>query len=193
MNARPGLLDDDDDDEELRRRRGGASTTTTARSRTRSFDDDDGEDLGRTEATRRRQTRTRPEATSTTTWRLDGEDEDGKENVEEYALASGQVINFGKSALCVGRSVPSSEGSFLASSMGVRLVKCHERYLGLPSFAGRNKRQLFDSVKDRIWNKLKVWQKMMFSIGGKEVLLKEKRTNAILVHTFGEAYGGVVS
>ncbi|KAK3225296.1 hypothetical protein Dsin_005158 [Dipteronia sinensis] len=65
-----------------------------------------------------------------------------------------------------------SEASILARSVGVQLVKCHERYLGLSSLAGKNKKQLFDNVKDRIWNKLKGWWQMLFSIEAKEVLLK---------------------
>ncbi|KAK2664303.1 hypothetical protein Ddye_002877 [Dipteronia dyeriana] len=48
----------------------------------------------------------------------------------------------------------------------VNIVKCHERYLGLPSFTGRNKRQVFADIIDRVWNRVKGWQHKFFSIGG---------------------------
>ncbi|KAK3230808.1 hypothetical protein Dsin_002689 [Dipteronia sinensis] len=60
-----------------------------------------------------------------------------------YARASGQVVNYQKSALCVSRRV--------------HFVACHERYLGLPNFAGQNKNELFASIQNRVWNRLKWW------------------------------------
>ena len=66
--------------------------------------------------------------------------------IQDYALASGQVINFDKSAICVSRSVPRTKGLCLAIIVGVQQINCHEKYLGLPSMAGKNKRQLFDSI-----------------------------------------------
>lgn len=45
-------------------------------------------------------------------------------------------------------------------------------YLGLPSFTGRNKQRLFDGIKQRIWKKLQGWKSKMFSIGGREILIK---------------------
>ncbi|KAK2652883.1 hypothetical protein Ddye_012739 [Dipteronia dyeriana] len=56
--------------------------------------------------------------------------------------------------------------------MGVRLVKCHERYLGLPSLNCNSKRQLFNVIKDRVWAKIKEWRSKILSIGGKEILSK---------------------
>ncbi|KAK3189285.1 hypothetical protein Dsin_028846 [Dipteronia sinensis] len=90
----------------------------------------------------------------------------------DYALASGQVVNFRKSALCINKSVPMRVGVRLAHIVGVNLVSCHDMYLGFPGFAGRNKRQLFDSLKDRVWCKINGWRHKIFSARGKEVLLK---------------------
>ncbi|KAL5831975.1 hypothetical protein ACOSQ4_017329 [Xanthoceras sorbifolium] len=90
----------------------------------------------------------------------------------KYEKAFGQLANFAKSAICFGRQVSDVEGMALANSLGVRKVTCHERYLGLPIFAFRSKQNLFSYIKDRIWERLIGWQRKLFSIAGKEVLLK---------------------
>ncbi|KAL5819721.1 hypothetical protein ACOSQ3_023664 [Xanthoceras sorbifolium] len=60
----------------------------------------------------------------------------------------------------------------IATILGVRVVQCHERYLGLPSFMGKNKKNLFAHIKDRVWSRLHGWQGKLFSIAGKEILIK---------------------
>ncbi|KAK2638289.1 hypothetical protein Ddye_026084 [Dipteronia dyeriana] len=92
--------------------------------------------------------------------------------LDDYASASGQLINFEKLALCVSISVGRAEGSRLASIIGVQWVKCHERYMGLPCFTSRNKKKLFSEIKERVWDKVNGWKSKLFSVGGKEVLLK---------------------
>ncbi|KAK3219217.1 hypothetical protein Dsin_013187 [Dipteronia sinensis] len=72
-----------------------------------------------------------------------------------YSRAFGQLINFEKSWLCVSILVLNTDGNWLASLIGVRWVRLHKRYLGLPCFIGRSKRKLFESIKDRLWNKAK--------------------------------------
>ncbi|KAK3188890.1 hypothetical protein Dsin_028451 [Dipteronia sinensis] len=74
--------------------------------------------------------------------------------------------------MCVSRGVSYQRADNLACIVGVSLVDCHERYLGLPSFAGRNKKQIFSNIKDRVWSRLRGWQNKLFSAGGKEILLK---------------------
>ncbi|KAK2634854.1 hypothetical protein Ddye_029646 [Dipteronia dyeriana] len=89
-----------------------------------------------------------------------------------YTGASVQVINFNKSALCVSKSVSHAIGARLGRIMGVWLVKCHERYLGLPSFTCRNKKQLFGNIREKVWKRVRGWNNRLFSSGEKEVLLK---------------------
>ncbi|KAL5556882.1 hypothetical protein UlMin_039118 [Ulmus minor] len=60
----------------------------------------------------------------------------------------------------------------MAALLGVPRVRCHEKYLGLPCFSGRNKQGLFSSIKDRVWNKLCGWKSKLLSAGGKEILIK---------------------
>ncbi|KAH7567869.1 hypothetical protein JRO89_XS07G0170900 [Xanthoceras sorbifolium] len=62
-------------------------------------------------------------------------------------------------------------GEQIADILGVRIVGCHERYIGLPSFIFRKKKHLFTNIKDRVWALISGWQGTLFSIVGNEVLL----------------------
>ncbi|KAH7570971.1 hypothetical protein JRO89_XS05G0232000 [Xanthoceras sorbifolium] len=95
-----------------------------------------------------------------------------KSTMELYSQASGQVVNFDKSVMCCSNHVSLSEANSLAALLGVRIVTCHERYLGLPSFSNPNEKGLFKSIKDHIWAKLKGCNSSIFSAGGRGVLLK---------------------
>ncbi|KAL5819961.1 hypothetical protein ACOSQ4_023803 [Xanthoceras sorbifolium] len=90
----------------------------------------------------------------------------------QYVQASGQLVNFHKSAVCVSGLISRPRAISLVATLGVRLVDCHEKYLGLPSFVCRNKRTLFANIKDRIWGLINGWRGHLFSSVGKEILLK---------------------
>lgn len=45
-------------------------------------------------------------------------------------------------------------------------------YLGLPSLIGRNKKETFTYVKDRIWKRINSWKGKTLSMAGREILLK---------------------
>ncbi|KAK2658376.1 hypothetical protein Ddye_004909 [Dipteronia dyeriana] len=69
--------------------------------------------------------------------------------------ASGHLINFNKSAMCVSSRVSRQQAKHMAGILRVRLVDCHDRYLGLPSFARRSKCQLFSDIHDQVWDRVK--------------------------------------
>lgn len=47
-----------------------------------------------------------------------------------------------------------------------------EKYLGLPILVGKAKNRSFQSIKDRVWKRVKGWKEKMLSFGGKEILIK---------------------
>ncbi|XP_062100654.1 uncharacterized protein LOC133806581 [Humulus lupulus] len=95
-----------------------------------------------------------------------------KQLLNWYGKASGQLVNFSKSAMCFSSRISSGDAVDMASILGVLVVVFHEKYLGLPYYAGQSKKGLFQSLKDCIWNKLFSWKSRSFSAAGKEVLIK---------------------
>lgn len=49
--------------------------------------------------------------------------------------------------MCVSSSVSRRWALSLARIIGVSPVECHDCYLGLPSFTGRNKKELFHLLR----------------------------------------------
>ncbi|XP_060964152.1 uncharacterized protein LOC115722573 [Cannabis sativa] len=95
-----------------------------------------------------------------------------KEVLGNYEKMSGQCINFEKIEMCVGCKVSDSVATSLASNLGVTLVKHHTKYLGMPTFVGKNKKQVFGKIRGKIEAKLQGWKMGLFSQAGKEILIK---------------------
>ena len=89
-----------------------------------------------------------------------------------YELASGQKINVEKSEVSFSRNVSAESQNMLLSKLNFQTVVDHDRYLGLPTFVGRSKKIVFQSIQDRVWKKVKGWKERFLSRAGREVLLK---------------------
>ncbi|KAL5821385.1 hypothetical protein ACOSQ3_023267 [Xanthoceras sorbifolium] len=72
----------------------------------------------------------------------------------------------------VGAPGMALTGKKMASILGVQLVGCHERYLGLPSFTFRKKQSLFSNIKERVWTLIGGWRRRLFSAADKKVMMK---------------------
>ena len=55
---------------------------------------------------------------------------------------------------------------------GAQVIKKHEKYLGLPSLVGKNKRNTFNEIKEKFQKKLVGWKEKMLSKASKEILIK---------------------
>ena len=56
----------------------------------------------------------------------------------------------------------------IKDALGVLVVQQYGKYLGLPSFIGRKKKESFDNIKQQVWKKLQGWEgKLLSQQGGK--------------------------
>lgn len=58
-----------------------------------------------------------------------------------YEAASGQKINYDKSAMCFSPYTPRLVKEEICELLQIPVVPCHERYLGLPTLTRRNKKK----------------------------------------------------
>ena len=76
-------------------------------------------------------------------------------------------MSYDKSAISFGPRTSEEEKTSISREIGMKLVKCHERYLGLPTVLGRDRNKIFRKVKDRIQNRVERWHVNLLSMAGK--------------------------
>ena len=91
---------------------------------------------------------------------------------EAYEKASEQQLNRAKTSLFFSSNTPKEIQEEIKGRFGAQVIKQHEKYLGLPSLVGRNKRNTFNDIKEKIGRTLAGWKEKMLSKAGKEVLIK---------------------
>ena len=65
-----------------------------------------------------------------------------------YEKASGQQLNYTKTSLFFSSN--TSRDVQEENRFGAQIIKQHEKYLGLPSLIGRNKRTTFNAIKEKL-------------------------------------------
>ena len=60
----------------------------------------------------------------------------------------------------------------IKNRFGAQIIKQHEKYLGLPSLVGINKRTTFNAIKEKLGKVLAGWKEKLLSKAWKEVLIK---------------------
>ena len=92
--------------------------------------------------------------------------------LEVYEKASGQKVNRSKTAIFFRKSTPEDIKNNIKQALGVQEILQYNRYLGLPSLVGRQKKASFNYIKERVWRKLQGWETKLLSQVGREILIK---------------------
>ena len=79
-----------------------------------------------------------------------------------YAAASGQLFNFDKSSMVFSGKIPADRVNAIKRIFQLNMVSRHEKYLGLPSMVGSNKKNFFNEVKLKVVSKISNWQHKFF-------------------------------
>lgn len=95
-----------------------------------------------------------------------------KSLIREYELASGQTVNFQKSIIYFSPNVEPATMENIKAVFGVEVVARHLKYLGLPSFISKNKKDIFAPIILRVSGVVARWKDKLISAAGKEVLIK---------------------
>lgn len=95
-----------------------------------------------------------------------------KEILDEFAIASGQVINFNKSSILFSRNVDGVTREVVSDTIGIEFGNFKGKYLGLPSLIGRKKREILGFIRDKIMGRIGSWKNKFLSKAGREVLVK---------------------
>ena len=95
-----------------------------------------------------------------------------KQILLDYGEATGQRINYHKSAVSFSRNTTASVQEVVCSLLGVCHATTHGTYLGLLSLVERGQKKALEFVKDRVWHRLHSWNIYKLTRTGKEVLLK---------------------
>ncbi|XP_023914218.1 uncharacterized protein LOC112025766 [Quercus suber] len=107
-----------------------------------------------------------------------------KHILQKYENASGQKINTDKSLIFFSPNTTQEAKEEILANLSPMQDTRHTKYLGLPSFIGRSKTQVFAILKERIGQKLAGWKGKLLSLGGKEILIKAV-AQAIPTYTMG--------
>ena len=74
--------------------------------------------------------------------------------LEVYGRCSGQQINRNKTTIFFSKATCEDTRNRIKLALGVPEITQYEKYLGLPSLVGRNKKASFNYIKERVWKKI---------------------------------------
>lgn len=91
---------------------------------------------------------------------------------ECFSEALGLTINFHKSSVRFSANTSDSLKNDISRILGMKEMDVNTKYLGLPAFWGKSKKEFLGYIRDRIVAKVRGWGNKQLNQAGKEVLIK---------------------
>lgn len=95
-----------------------------------------------------------------------------KDILTAYERISGQKINYQKSEIRFSRNCSAQDRLCFSSLLGMKIVECHGKYLGISFICGHNKTASFNSLMDKYKSTAASWCNKALSVTEKEILIK---------------------
>ena len=73
------------------------------------------------------------------------------------------MINREKTTLFFNRNIEAQTQDAIKEALSVPTIQHYEKYLGLPSFIGREKKACFTNVKEQIWGRMQGLKEKLLS------------------------------
>ncbi|KAK9674045.1 hypothetical protein RND81_12G207300 [Saponaria officinalis] len=86
--------------------------------------------------------------------------------INTYEQASGQRINLSKSELLFSPNVALAKCDQVGTILEAKVVNAPSKYLGMPAIIGKNKTLAFAPLRERVWKKIKGWERKVFILYG---------------------------
>ena len=80
-----------------------------------------------------------------------------------YEKGFGQKINRDKTCIFFSSNTEPELQTRIQQVLVVPAIRQYEKYLGMPAFVGRAKKQSFIYIKQRVWKKLQDWKEKLLS------------------------------
>lgn len=91
-----------------------------------------------------------------------------KRILDEYCLASGQLVSEAKSSIFFSPNTHVEEREVICNTLNI----VTDKYLGLPATVGADRSDCFPFLVERIIQRISGWEEKLLLAGGREVLLK---------------------
>lgn len=92
--------------------------------------------------------------------------------LREYERLAGQRVNQDKSEFMCSPNMEDIMQTVFAQFIGMRAVRFHSKYLGLPAIIGQNRSETFKEVEEKLCRKILDWKSIMLSWAGRDILVK---------------------
>lgn len=92
--------------------------------------------------------------------------------IKNFSEASGHCLDFAKSSIFFSKNINPVRKRLIEDLLQILGMKDNDKYMGLPSFWGRSKKEALSFLLQRISKKLGGWKQSFLSVAVREVLMK---------------------